>query len=134
MFLLWLLICLVPLQGIAASARSSCGPDHQLASFSSDALAHDIGNGTSHHDAMLHAHAAPADASHTETGVDHAHKHKSAFCGTCGSCCIGAIALPSKTDWELPATTVSIDIISPAPLLTGYIPNGLERPPRYAPA
>ena len=128
---MWLLIFLIPLQGIAGSIRSYCSPDHQLESFSSGGVTHHAGNDTLHSRAMMHAQVARADASHTTTGHDDAHQHKSAFCG---NCCIGASAPPSKIDWNLSATTVSIDIVSPAPLVTGYIPNGLERPPRHVPA
>ncbi len=133
-FLLWLLICLVPLQGIAASLRASCGPDNQVTASASDATIHDVATVTSHHDSMTHRHAATSDAGLSTTDHGHAHQHKSAFCGTCGSCCIGAFAPPSKIDWELPISEVSIAIISPAPLVTGYFPNGLERPPRHTPA
>ena len=133
-FLIWLLICLVPLQGVAASVRAFCGPDHVFEMSSTDTVTHGVDHGTAHRGAMMHAHGGLADASHAPTGHDHAQQHKSAFCGSCGSCCIGAFAPPSKINWELSATTVSIDIVSPAPLVTGYIPNGIERPPRYAPA
>ena len=133
-FLMWFLICLVPLQGIAAPMRPPCGPEHQLASSFGNTATPGVGDNAQHHGTMMHAHAAPADTSQTTTEHGRAHQHKNAFCGTCGSCCIGAFAPPLKIDWELPATKVSIDIVSPAPLVTGYIPNGLERPPRYAPA
>ena len=128
--LMWLLICLVPLQGIAASLRSQCGPDHQMAQAFADATSHDHGGDASRHEAVIHVHSTLADGDEATDHQDHSHQHKSAFCGTCGSCCIGAFAPPSKIDWELRAAKVSIDILSPTPFVTGYIPDGLERPPR----
>ncbi|MBC7415320.1 MAG: hypothetical protein H7327_10345 [Herminiimonas sp.] len=131
---MYLLIFLVPLQGVAGSIRSSCGPDHQMASVFTETLGHDGGGDVVQHDAGRHVHAAVADGDQTSDHHDHSHQHKSAFCGTCGSCCTGAFAPPSKIDWALRAAMISIDILSPVPFATGYIPDGLERPPRIFPA
>ncbi|MDC8758188.1 hypothetical protein [Janthinobacterium fluminis] len=115
-FLLWCLFAALPLQGFAAAIRMSGGhtppPALQL------------------HGAQLQQHM-PA---HSHADAAPAHHHDDASCSACSACCVGACAPPV---WPmLPAIPfISSEVrLTPAPLLAGHIPEGLERPPRHAPA
>lgn len=135
---LWFLILALPLQGFAAAVRMSCMPSQQqlltiqsqahVHSMHSDALvAHD-------HSAMEHADAnTDGHHSHSSDSAS-SHKHTSAFCHTCGGCCIGSFALPSQVTWALPTSGLSAETPRPATLLAGFIPDSLDRPPRHTSA
>lgn len=73
----------------------------------------------------VHA-AVPARASHTS----HAAPAASA-CSACAACGIAAWSAMPQTLAVTPILFSSVKIVlAPAPLLTGHIPAGLERPPR----
>jgi hypothetical protein len=105
-YLLWILIAALPLQGFAAAIRTCCGPAHAAAAV------------VDHADHADHAHMA-----------GHAHG-KASTCSNCASCCLGAAALPSNPVLTPVFATASAVVLAPAPWVTGYIPDGLERPPR----
>lgn len=116
--LVWLCILSLPVQGMAAVMRLSCG------------LAH-------HHQAKVMAeqdHAAHEHHAHAD-GLGHADHHQQQGqgadkCSACASCCTGLgfvatfphwpVALQAHAPWE--ATFKS--------LLPSFLSEGLERPPR----
>lgn len=124
-FLLWLLLAVLPLQGIAAAAQTSCGP-------------------MSHHDSSElvvvmqphHHHDGDAAVSAVKVALakaigDSTHsKHKSAFCNACATCCVGAVAPPFVSVLTPVYSGSQPVVFSPAQLVTGFIPAGLERPPK----
>jgi hypothetical protein len=132
--LLWLLIAVLPIQGLAAAMQASCGPAHHTASAISaitEAHSH-AGKVTYSHDgqdAVTHhaASDAPVTADHS-SGTPH--KHQSAFCSACAACCVGAVAPPSAAIQTPVYSNSGLIVISPPPLVTGFIPAGLERPPK----
>ena len=131
--LIWLLIAVLPLQGIAAGIRMSCvvdagsvvAPETAVLVAQLNMSAHHHHAGMSH--AGMDAKSVPTPDAHT---VDHLNHHKNASCSSCGSCCIGAFALPVPCNISLNDAQASVNIVSPSPLVAGYIPDGLERPPR----
>ena len=131
-FLLWLLFAALPLQGVAAAMQMSCGPmaHHDLAGMATSAQTHNHDN----HASASHRHDADADQA-----TDHlaspgekssATKHAGSSCSACAACCIGAVAPPAAS-LATPAYSSSLpSVVTPAPLVTGFIPAGLERPPK----
>ncbi len=121
-FLLWLLIAALPLQGFAAALQASCGTSahHAAAETAAPAQSH-----------AQHDHEASA-GHHDDTGDtgDIAAKHKHSSCSACAACCIGAIAPPSASLASMAYSNARPAVSAPAPLLTGFIPPGLERPPK----
>jgi len=111
--LLWLLIAVLPLQGFAA--------------------------------VMLHGWTAPAPVAAAMPAMDHAamampshdaclqassagEKHG---CSASAACCIGAAVLPGLPGFTLPLDAPDVHqawLVTP---VAGYIPDGLERPPRF---
>lgn len=126
---------MIPLQGIAAGMRMACAAGHGFAPSA------EAGGRAKLPEASLHEHQSgmagdemPATPElHNDAGpssVEHSNHHKNFSCSNCGSCCIGALALPVSLNMSLIDIKMSVAIISPAALVTGFIPDGLERPPR----
>ena len=131
--LLWLLMLTLPVQGFAAVIRASCETVHSSVQLSAqNEELGEISQHSHHHDdadnvaasmQMTHDHAA---------GTVHHHQHdlKKASCGSCGSCCVSAFAMMSAHLWAPDFHQASVEIVAPSLLVTGFIPDGLERPPR----
>jgi hypothetical protein len=132
--LLWLLMAALPLQGFAAAMRMSCGPEHHEALPAvAMAKAHHHAGGSvhHHHDGMMHAHdEEAANSAGSSDNRPDTNQHKSSFCSACAACCAGAAAPPSLMVWSPVFTSSEATFITPATLVTGFIPGGLERPPR----
>lgn len=128
--LLWLLMALLPLQGIAAVVRTSCCPENTTAaaSLSTAQPSQLMAAGHVHHENMAAFDMDAKPAPHHST--DHSNHHKNVSCSTCDSCCVGAFAFtPASLQFPLGAKS-PLETLAPPPLLSGYIPDGLERPPR----
>jgi hypothetical protein len=111
--LVWLLIAVLPLQGAAAAVRICCETTPSLPA-------------AAHHAAHAEHHAALATAN-----TDHDNHHKGAPCKLRAACCMGTVAvLSSAPQFMPPFNASSTGFLPPAPLITAYIPAGLERPPR----
>jgi len=122
--LLLLLLATLPFQGAVAAARMVCGPEHAQHAMTASNGHHDHtdanGDGHAHHSAQ---HAGSSTASHAPD----LHPHPA--CGHCAGCCIGGIAVPSP-GMPMPDDHPAFSALSPAPLPAGFIPAGLERPPK----
>jgi hypothetical protein len=134
-WLLWLLIMAIPVQGLAAAAMLSCGSAHaaspqaahvHIGHSQSDAMDHHH-----HHDTASSGHASDevmdAPAGHGSSGQ---HKHTISSCSACAACCLGAAVIPSGLALIPIYTSVELVAVSPSQFVTGHIPAGLERPPR----
>jgi hypothetical protein len=134
--LLWLLIAVLPVQGFAAAMKASCGPGRHGSlpiSITTDEHHHDgAAAHAHHHDADMHSvsDSSPPESSVTADNSSDTHKHKSSYCSACAACCAGAVAPPSALHRTPVHGSSELVLASPAPLVTGYIPGGLERPPR----
>lgn len=137
--LLWLLMAALPLQGLAAVMKASCGPAHHAgvpAAMLAEGHHHDHAGGDHHHhhDFAQHAAAGGAHADNTDDATDSASAastiNTSSYCSACAACCVGAVAPPSVTLWTPGDAAAETIFIAPASLVTGHIPAGLERPPR----
>jgi len=128
-FVLWLLIAALPLQGIAAAAKAACGPEHHEAinSTVSDMSSHHaMSHDDEHHATMMADASGPGDH-----GSKHQHQHKTSFCSSCASCCVGAVAPPISLKQPSPPALSETVHIPAMPLIAGFIPAGPERPPRH---
>lgn len=131
--LLWLLIAALPLQGLAAAIQTSCGPAHHDASEISISVAanahhHDGGVILNLDDALAADHSIPDSSTSDHSSTPH--KHQTSICSACAACCVGAIAFTSGTLFTSTYTSSELVLVSPSPLVTGFIPTGLERPPK----
>lgn len=133
--LLWLLIAALPLQGLAAVIQASCGPAHHDGSEISAVSTqyhHDSEMALDHHDGAAATHHYASELPATSDHPSAPDKHQSSVCSACAACCVGAVALISPPSIFIPAHTSSeLVVISPSPLVTGFIPAGLERPPKH---
>lgn len=123
-FMLWLLLAALPLQGFAAAVQASCS---QMAHHGSSEMVMQ----TESHDHEGDGAANPETVAATKSsGGSVDAKHKSSFCSACATCCVGAAAPPSFSVLT-PVYSNSLPVVfSPAPLVAGFIPAGLERPPK----
>lgn len=116
-YLLWLLIAALPLQGVAA-VKLCCGHERHMVTENS-----------------AHQAVSPASAAHQHHGLHDAHSSaqthdhcKAPAC--CAACYAGAAVLPANPVFTPVLLNSAATALPPAPLVTGYIPGGLERPPR----
>lgn len=141
--LLWLLLAALPLQGIAAAAMMSCRAVQHISIATAPVVMHsDSGTGMhahhqhghqhQHHHALDSIAVMHDDASSPHVTEQHSHgKHDaSTSCSACAACCLSIAALPFSLDWNFVHNTSEPVVITPSPLATGYIPDGIERPPR----
>ena len=140
MIVMWLLIAVLPIQGIAAATMISCGAAHKA---SLEGMATVLPDHHHAEAAPVHHHDDDADQKLNtddqerqpdgdQVGADH--KHGPSSCSACGACCIGTAMLPATPDW-LPQHNDSEPVLSlPASAILSHISAGLERPPRFASA
>lgn len=125
--LLWLMIVMMPVQGIAAVIKASCGPNHHhVAQVANEAEHH-------HHDGVA-AHASSDSMFGTSMNAGDVRadsdSYKNAFCSACAACCSGAVGPPALV--TLPSQQGSSEsfVLAAASLVAGFIPAGLDRPPK----
>lgn len=134
LLLLWLLMAALPLQGMAAAIGASCGPSGYADIASSAVMHHEAGMSMQHHDEqtsdmqMTDGHDM-ADAGNAPVN-SHPSKHKNSSCSACAACCVGALAPPSISISVPHFDTAEVTQISSIPLVPGFVPGGLERPPK----
>ena len=154
--LIWLLMAALPLHAAAASINMSCAPvpqqtgaqacahaphgthgahglhgAHAASAAPADAHARHGAHAT-HHGAAVHADAgAAADTGGIDdTSQAKAGKLSHSSCSACSAFCAGAVAPPSFS-LSLPFLDGSEAVRVPSDdLLAGFIPDGLQRPPR----
>ncbi|WP_283441370.1 hypothetical protein [Noviherbaspirillum suwonense] len=122
-FLVWLLLAALPLQGFAAAVQASCGPaaHHDAAEITMQTESH-------HHEGDAPDSVTVVAAKSAGDSADI--KHKGSLCSACAACCVGAVAPPSVPALISAYSSSLPEVISPSPLVTGFIPAGLERPPK----
>jgi hypothetical protein len=132
--LIWILIAVVPLNAVAATAGMSCGAGHRQAMElvrshdAGQAMHSDTGH---HHDATDGSGAQPGSATPV-AGIDSGDADEPAHssCSACSVFCVGAVAPPSVFVSIPSFSSSETVVVSPAPRVTGFIPEGLRRPPR----
>jgi hypothetical protein len=136
-FLLCLLMAALPLQGLAAVVKASCGPAHHgLSSATVAAQAdHHAQAGATHQDhhdqdQLASVSSATAAAASPDGGSAQADFHASSYCSACAACCTGAVAPPSAALSDSSVDAADSGAPSAVPLVAGFISAGLERPPK----
>lgn len=126
--LIWLIIAALPLQGVAAVRKQSCGPQHHSAVQVASAQHHDQEMNAQYHD---HA-AADSHVIHTASDAksEAASSVKSSYCSACVACCVGASAPPTELRFPVASLQPQTLLPSPKSWLVGFIPSSLERPPK----
>ena len=126
--LLWLLMAVLPLNAVAAAMGMSCSAVHDRArqAASVDAVERQASDHSAHHAAGHEATAAQPGVA-TDTGDQSEHS----TCSACSAFCVGAVAPPPAVI-PAPSTNGSeIVVMSPAPWVAGFVPDGHKRPPRH---
>lgn len=116
LFFAWALVIAIPVQGMAASAMSACGPSHPHAVQALAAAEPALADGLD------------ADASDATACPQH---HGKFGCSACAACC-HALALPAS--FVLPALASAEELAPLATVATPSTqpPDGPDRPPRTA--
>jgi hypothetical protein len=131
-FLVWLLMLVLPLHAVAANVGMSCAPVERQAVHVMASTAHhgDAGDAHAHHGGG-HANVASATAHDGDSSAKDAGKKAHTSCSACSALCIGAVAPPSAF-LPLPSFDGSDAVtVAPARFAAGFIPDGLQRPPRH---
>lgn len=135
-FIVWLLMLVLPLHAVAASVGMSCAPVPRHEGSAAGMAHHQAGPDPHAHHGGEHAvhaahaaHDAGAAAEEHGAAPDTA-KKTHASCIACSAACAGAVAPPSAFS-PLPTFDGSEAVlVSPSPLVAGFIPDGPQRPPR----
>jgi hypothetical protein len=129
-FLLWLLIAVLPVQGFGAVLKRSCGPVQ--AEVLAQPEAHAM-PGMAHHGMMMdheEGRAGYLPATPDSSSKSSPHGHKSSTCNSSAVCCFGAAAPPFVTASSPHVDSAESYCADLAAIVTGFIPDSLERPPR----
>jgi hypothetical protein len=128
--LIMLLVLAVPVQGFSAMTMAACEGDHGLVGAAGSEHHHPGSADAYHATVAVHNHHATLDDDHHAPFAHH--HHDGSKCAGCGPCCaMSAIAALPQTTVSTPSATVQ-RAFSPDHYL-GFIPHGLDRPPRTAP-
>jgi len=132
MLLLWLLMLVLPVQGVSAATRSGCQPSLAPAAAAVDETAHmhhimqqSRKDESHHHDARQHA-----SHSHDSSHASPSGKHEHASCSTGAACCVSVAVMPANPDWHPPHAGTELPPAFLVVSFSGHIPAGIERPPR----
>ena len=129
--MIWFLLLAVPMQGYAAATMLNCGSTHRHEMLALDAAAHQQDAATHAHAAQHHDAAPEATATDTVTPDGYSGKHDKTSCSACAACCVAAAVIPSGLSWTPPYSRSESPFAVLAVSFSGYIPAGLERPPRF---
>ncbi len=130
-FLLWFLVFALPVQGCVAATMSLCGSTHRHALIGT-AVSHSHSTMRSSYPAHHHDSGEQVVSSQHVDATSHpsttpSHDHAGAKCSTC---CVGLGIIAHDLVWYPPLDNAEIPIVFPPASFTGFIPPGLERPPR----
>lgn len=131
-FFLWLLIAVLPVQGFASAIEASCGSQHHgsvaLKAVTAEHHHDGVAGAQHHHEQTADSSGSSAHASTLGKVGDSGHKHS--LCGACATCCVGAVAPPSALAVPPSLSNTLPAVVTPPALATGFVPAGLERPPK----
>lgn len=121
--LLWLAMIAVPVQGMASVLQQTCGMGQEQRPQVKRA----VKAPSAHKVRLAHKRGEPAKQ---KQGASHGDQHENANCSACFDCCVGGSAPPSAVPARVPHDLTALHLPSSILAVTGYIPDGLERPPR----
>lgn len=129
----------LPIQGVAAVVKASCGPHHHtMPSVQMSAVEHHHDSDSASHQHDQHEVSEMNAQANMDSAINAAddspnsnHVHKTSFCSACAACCVGAAAPPSMASLVSPFTKGETVAVPPLVSFTGFFPDSLERPPRH---
>jgi hypothetical protein len=125
----------LPIQGMAAVIKASCGPRHHDISHGVMVMAshsHDESSGPHHRDASENvAVADDAQKASTAKCVEAKQGPHLSHCSACAACGFGTAAPPPSGSLTPVFSPVEAAAVPAVISFTGFIPPGLERPPRH---
>jgi hypothetical protein len=122
--LLCLLMVVIPVQGYAAVLQLACGTGAERIEakrFAKKEFKHKMQS--------IHKRAETTLAK--QVGK-HESAHESSSCGACFDCCIGCFAPPLAQQQRDIHAPLAVRLPSSSLTFSGFIPDGIERPPRYS--
>jgi hypothetical protein len=132
-FTIWLIVIAVPVQGLASAAMINCV---QSASHQNQKMAADHHSlHSEHHLADPHVHSTPIASNDTAIGKVHGTAkgtHACAHCVKCTSCCAGFTFQSTASSLFQQLSINEARLKDGALPLKGFIPSGLERPPKFS--
>lgn len=131
LFLAWLIVAAIPLQGLAASSMLFCGPNHRPVQVDAAQPEQHMQDGAA---AEQHANSKHGDASEVQTkkAGDNAGKklpdasHK---CGVCASCCT-SVAIAGFPELVVFAPMPQAELAEPFALIHARPSQVPDKPPR----
>lgn len=129
-FLIWMLAVMFPAQVIASSVKMTCGPGSHIPSQSAAELPHSHHEPDADHARHHHDMAGASEEMSSSDSADVASKFKSSYCSACAACCIGAAVTSAVLEWTPSSSSAFAPVITYVSSFNGFIPPGLERPPR----
>lgn len=134
-FLLWLMIATLPIQGVASIVKATCGPRHHAVSDVAATAEHSHANADADHshapNGMGTINAAAAMADDVGEISDSSSVPQAAYCSACATCCVGAVAPPPSVSLTPAFLTVEAAVLPSVVSFAGIIPAAPERPPRH---
>jgi hypothetical protein len=125
-FLIWFVAFAIPLQGYAAAAMISCGPMHAT---TASASAEDPSQHAGHSGDARHGAIDAAAEPHGDADVDHG-KAVKIGCAACAACCTASFAPSAVVPFTGVIHSHAVEIPFFGRSGDGFVPDGLERPPR----
>ncbi len=130
-FVIWLIAVAIPVQGFASVAMMNCeqSPNHHsknVAIITDHNHDQHSGNDMSNE----HSHEATDSSNNASQNEDNS-KHSCAYCAKCTSSCAGFTFQTTTSSLIQQLNAGEIRYGYNSLLFTGFIPSGLERPPRY---
>jgi len=130
-FAVLLIAVAIPVQGFASVAMMNCeqSPNHHSKNLAIDTV-HDHDQHTGHDMSNEHSHDASDSSNPVSQNADKS-KHSCAYCAKCTSSCAGFTFQTTTSSLIQQLNAGEIRYGYNSLLFTGFIPSGLERPPRY---
>ena len=131
LFAIWLIAIAIPVQGFASIAMMNCeqSSSHQSKSVAA-AAGHDHDHHSGHDISSHHSNDAVDSDNHTAQKIDKT-KHSCAHCVKCASCCLGFTFQTTSSSPIRQLNAAKVTFSDNTLIFTGFIPSGLERPPRF---
>jgi len=131
--LIWMLALVLPAQVTASAIKMTCGPIHHTVSATPEMLHQHSHHGMEGYTDHAHHHDVADNAIQDQSAPELSKlsgKFKSSYCSACATCCVGAAVTSAPWDWTPVYSSAYAPAMSPVSSFTGFIPPGLERPPR----
>ena len=130
-FAIWLIAVAIPVQGFASVAMMNCdqSSNHHSQNVAVDTV-HNHDQHSGHDMSNKHSHDAIDNSNQASQSTDNS-KHICAHCAKCTSCCSGFIFQTTSSSLFQQLNAGQIRYSYNSLLFTGFIPSGLERPPRF---